>query len=242
MANRDKQLEGRIQSAQQALQAWAIAADLWHDSGFQTYAERVDGEPGDCAVVFIMYSGGNLGRLLDEDYDPRRREEFDQIAEQWGFFLENVDGHSFNFFATDEHLQIEYDEYFHWKWVCSLIVEDFGDLYAELYQYFHAYPDRLYSLRPREFEILLYRIFQNQGFEAHVGPGTGDGGVDVRLLQRGALGDTLAYVQAKRYAPSRPINLEAVAALRGVMANDGVERGIIPDWVLERNLFLQTYL
>lgn len=110
--------------------------------------------------------------------------------------------------------------------MCSLIVEDFGDLYAELYQYFHAHPDRLYNLHHREFEILLYRIFQSLGFEAEVGPGSGDGGVDVKLLQRGPQGDTLAYVQAKRYSPSRPIGLEAVAALRGVVANDGVDRGI----------------
>lgn len=108
----------------------------------------------------------------------------------------------------------------------SLIVEDFADLYGELYQYFHRRPERLYNLHHREFEILLYRVFQNQGYDAQVGPGSGDGGVDVKLLQRGPLGDTLAYVQAKRYAPSRPIGLEAVAALRGVVANDGADRGI----------------
>jgi hypothetical protein len=36
----------------------------------------------------------------------------------------------------------------------------------------------------------------------------------------------LAYVQAKRYAPKRPIGLEAVQALRGAVANDGADRGI----------------
>ncbi|MGV8863488.1 MAG: restriction endonuclease [Pseudomonas sp.] len=226
MGSPDKVLEQRILHAQIALQEWAIAADLWHDSGFQSYAERVDGEPGKDAVVFILHSSGDLARLLDEDYEPRLREQFAEIADTHGFFYDNNDGYSFSFFANNEPLQRAYDEYFHWKWVCSLIVEDFGDLYAELYQYFHAHPDRLYNLHHREFEILLYRIFQSLGFEAEVGPGSGDGGVDVKLLQRGPLGDTLAYVQAKRYSPSRPIGLEAVAALRGVVANDGVERGI----------------
>lgn len=46
MGSPDKVLEQRILHAQIALQEWAIAADLWHDSGFQSYAERVDGELG----------------------------------------------------------------------------------------------------------------------------------------------------------------------------------------------------
>lgn len=226
MGNPDRLLEQQILDVQKALQDWATANDLWHDSGFQSYAERVDGEPGKDAVVFILYSGGDLARLLDEDYEPKLREQFEKLADAHGFFFDNYDGCSFYFFANSEQQQGAYDEYFHWKWVCSLIVEDFGDLYAELYQYFHARPERLHSLHHRKFEILLYRIFQSLGYEAEVGPGVGDGGVDVRLLQRGPLGDTLAYVQAKRYSPSHPIGLEAVAALRGVVANDGADRGI----------------
>lgn len=222
----DMELERRILNAQNELQAWAISNDLWYDSGFTSFAKRVDGEPGKDAVVFILYSSGDLARLLDEDAIPKLREQFAKVAEAHGFFYDNYDGCSYYFFATTEALQAAYDEYFHWKWVCSLIVEDFGDLYAELYQYFHARPERLHNLHHREFEILLYRIFQNLGYESEVGPGVGDGGVDVRLLQRGPLGDTLAYIQAKRYAPSRPIGLEAVAALRGVVANDGADKGI----------------
>ncbi|BAQ75282.1 restriction endonuclease [Pseudomonas sp. Os17] len=222
----DKQLEKLIQDAQKALEAWAVSHDLWHDSDFVSYAEHVDGEPGDGAVIFILRSGGDLGRLLDEDYDPKLRAQFQEVAGAYGFWFENCDGHSFYFLAETEELQTAYDAYFQWRWVCSLIIEDFGDLYAELYQYFYSRPERLLSLHHREFEVLLYRIFQNLGYEAELGPGVGDGGVDVRLLQRGPLGDTLVYVQAKRYSPSRPIGLEAVAALRGVVANDGADRGI----------------
>ena len=222
----DKQLEKTIQEAQRAIENLAISHDLWHDSDFVSYAEHVDGEPGDGAVIFILRSGGDLGRLLDEDYDPKLREQFQEVAGRYGFWFDNCDGHSFHFFAETEELQTAYDAYFQWKWVCSLINEDFGDLYAELYQYFYSRPERLHNLHHREFEVLLYRIFQNLGYEAELGPGVGDGGVDVRLLQRGPLGDTLVYVQAKRYSPSRPIGLEAVAALRGVVANDGADRGI----------------
>jgi hypothetical protein len=222
----DRELERRIANAQKELQAWAQLHDLWYDSGFTTYAQRVDGEPGESAVVFILYSSGDLARLLDEDSVPELREQFDRIAETCGFYYSNEDGYSYYFYATTDELQAEYDQLFHWKWVCSLIIDDFGDVYAELYQHFHARPDRLRQLHHRQFEILLHRIFQGLGYQSAVGPGVGDGGVDVRLLQRGPLGDTLALVQAKKYALNRPIGLEAVAALRGVVANDSADRGI----------------
>lgn len=222
----DKELERLIQNAQRDLQVWAVANNLWYDSSFTSFAERVDSEPGEDAVIFILCSSGDLARLLDEDLDPELRAQFDRIVEAHGFWYDNHDGCSYYFFAAAEELQTAYDQFFHWKWVCSLIIEDFGDVYSELYQYFQARPERLYNLHHREFEILLYRVFQSLGYESELGPGVGDGGVDVRLLQRGPLGDTLVYVQAKRYAPRRPIGLEAVQALRGAVANDGVERGI----------------
>ena len=222
----DRDLERKIVAAQKDLQAWAVTNDLWYDSGFTSYATRVQGEPSEGAVVFILYSSGELARMLDEDLDPKLRAELDAIADSHGFWYDNYDGYSYYFYATTEELQEAYDHFFHWKWVCSLIIEDFADIYAELYQYFQARPDRLYSLHHREFEILLYRVFQSLGYESELGPGVGDGGVDVKLLQRSPLGDTLAYVQAKRYAPNRPIGLEAVQALRGAVANDGADLGI----------------
>lgn len=172
-------------TAQTELKRWAVSENIWYESGFDSYVQRVDGEPGEDAVVFIMYSTGPLSRLLDEDLDPGLRQEFDLIALRNGFWWENYDGVAFYFFAAAEDLQKAYDAYFHWQWVFSLIVEDFADLYGELYQYFHRRPERLYNLHHREFEILLYRVFQNQGYDAQVGPGSGDGGVDVKLLQRG---------------------------------------------------------
>ncbi|MFT2157998.1 restriction endonuclease [Pseudomonas putida] len=222
----DRDLEQRVLHAQNDIKSWAERNDLWYDSGFTTYAKRVQGEPGEEAVIFILYSSGDLARLLDEDLDPSLRAELDQICESHGFWFDNCDGCSYHFFATSDEMQDAYDQYLHWKWVCSLIVEDFGDVYAELYQYFQARPERLYNLNPREFEILLYRVFQSLGYESEVGPGVGDGGVDVRLLQRGPLGDTLTYVQAKRYSPRHPIRLDAVQALRGAVANDEANHGI----------------
>jgi len=52
----DRDLERKIVAAQKDLQAWAVTNDLWYDSGFTSYATRVQGEPGEGAVVFILYS------------------------------------------------------------------------------------------------------------------------------------------------------------------------------------------
>ena len=76
--------------------------------------------------------------------------------------------------------------------------------------------DDLTRLHWRDFEILLARIFQAQGFEIELGPGSGDEGVDIRLLQRDPIGDVLTLVQAKRFGPRNKIDLQAVAALYGV--------------------------
>jgi hypothetical protein len=105
--------------------------------------------------------------------------------------------------------------YFHWQWVCSLIKEDTADVYHELYEEFAKRPEYLQRLGWRDFETLLFRLFQNHGFEAFLGPGRGDEGVDLRLVQRAPLGDVLTVVQAKRYAPKRKVGQTEVAALYG---------------------------
>ncbi|WP_315532064.1 restriction endonuclease [Delftia acidovorans] len=208
-----------------AIQKWAEERDLWLDSGFQEFLQHTGGEPGSPAVVTVLYTGGDLTRVLDEDIELNGPPFHDFIA-SLGFFCENQNGYTYYFYANDEVLNAAFESYFHWRWVCSLIQQDAGDVYEELYAHFAANPDHFHRLSPRAFEILLSRIFQNQGFTTELGPGSGDGGVDIRLWQRGPLGDVLTLVQAKRYAPHRKIELDAVAALRGVMAVDEAPRGI----------------
>ena len=77
-----------------------------------------------------------------------------------------------------------------------------------------------------QFERLLGSIFRNQGYEVELGPGSGDGGVDLRLLQRDPIGDVLTFVQAKRHAPHRKIALQPVQALHGASVADGATRSL----------------
>jgi hypothetical protein len=222
----DQQLTAEIHRLESTIETWARARDLWFDCGFTNYLKHVNGEPPDPSVVSILYFEGPLyGVLSGEDADGFAW-EFHKLVERLGYEYENRDGTSVAFYPTDPMLTTAFASYFHWQWVCSLIQPDFADVYYELYEHFACRPDDLHNLSWREFEILLFRIFQNQGFQAELGPGRGDDGVDVRLLQRDPIGDVLTLVQAKRYAKNRKIQLDAVAALHGIAEVEGAQKTI----------------
>jgi hypothetical protein len=221
----DIQLIQEISKLETAIQEWAEERDLWVDSGFKEFLQHVGGEPASPAVVTVLHTDGDLTRVLDEDVEVDGT-PFHEFVASLGYFYENQNGYTYYFYANDETLNTAFESYFHWQWVCSLIQPDAGDVYEELYAHFAANPDQFHRLNPRAFEILLSRVLQNQGFTTELGPGSGDGGVDIRLWQRGPLGDVLTLVQAKRYAPHRKIELDAVAALRGVMAVEEAPRGM----------------
>ncbi|UVO55840.1 restriction endonuclease [Sphingomonas sp. SUN039] len=219
----DDYLAGKIFDLQQAIQTWAQSHQLWYDSLFKTFAEHVDAEPGSPAVVTILISDGDLLRVVEDDAELY--EQFDQLVRNHGFWHESYNAHTVHIYAEEDGpLAVAYDSYFRWQWICGLLEPDFGDVYEELYSHFAGRPEDLHRLSWREYEKLLARIFQAQGFETELGPGSGDGGVDIRLLQRDPLGDLLTLVQAKKYAPNRKIGLEAVAALHGVANVEGADR------------------
>jgi hypothetical protein len=205
---------------------WAKAKDLWFDCAFKTYAEHVDGEPTFPAVVSILCFDGPLYSVFNCLHDDGSYDEFCDIVYRLGYEFENSDGNSIHFYAIDADLSSAFSNFFHWQWVCKLVQPDCDDVYEELCAHFARRPRDLHRLSWREFETLLYRIFQNQGFQAELGPGRGDEGVDVRLLQRDPIGDVMTLVQAKKYAGHRKVRLEAVAALHGISLVEGAQKSI----------------
>lgn len=222
----DADLEAVIISLQSSIREWATKNELWFDCGFQSYAERVDGEPGTPPVVTILHFDGDLGRALDGDFDGLDI-EFMDLLEKQGFWYERNDVVSAYIYPEDDNpLFRPFVDYANWQWVCGLVQQDIADVHEELYSHFARRPDDLHRLNWREFEILLFRIFQNQGFTCELGPGSNDGGIDVRVLQRDPLGDMLTLVQAKRYSPKNKIDLSAVAALHGVADVENAQKSI----------------
>jgi hypothetical protein len=109
---------------------------------------------------------------------------------------------------------------------CRLVVSDFSGINTELVAYVANHPHALRDLGHRDFEKLLEAIFRNHGYQTRIGPGSGDGGVDLMLIQKDIIGEMVTLVQAKRYAPHRPIELEAVAALYGIVESEKANRGL----------------
>ena len=155
------------------------------------------------------------------DHDEELSSEFDALLEKQGYWYERGICR-FYIYATDEGLNERFKDYFHWKWVCSLVAPDFSDFFHELYEYFSHDPVEMYKLHPRKFETLVYEVLRIKGFNVELGPYVGDGGIDIKILQRDPIGDILTAVQVKRYRKDRKVGLSAVQALHGAKSADEI--------------------
>ena len=219
----DDFLEAEIDRLQRAIMNWAVGHDLWHDCGFHSFLNHVDAEPSQEPVITILSCEGDLNSVLYSTTDEELYEEFETLLKRMGYWFEFYDTVSIHIYCDRPQLKRKFADYFYWQWICSLVRPDFDDIYEELYLYFGNRPEELLRLEWRQFEILLSRILHNQGYEAQLGPGTGDGGIDIRLVQRDPIGDILTCVQAKRYRPDRKIDLQAVQALHGASVAENAE-------------------
>lgn len=224
----DAELESEVQSLQESIQKWITNQDqdLWFDCGFHTYAEHTDRQPSSPPVVTILYMGGDLSQALEDDYDGIST-KFGELLDKKGFEYEQVGRGYIHIYPKQNNPMFQpFVEYEYWQWVCGLVKEDIGDVYQELYSYFAKHPETMHRLNWRQFEILIFRIFQNQGFECELGSGSNDGGVDIRLLERDPLGDIITFVQVKKYAEKNKIALGPVQALHGVTNTDNAQKSI----------------
>jgi len=120
---------------------------------------------------------------------------------------------------------IYYDEQFSNK--IELVLPDFGIINEELMRYLAVHPEHLHRLQWRKFEELLDELFSNMGYETTLGPGRGDGGVDIRLIWKEPIGEMLTLVQAKSNNPKYPIKLQPVQALYGAVETERANKGIL---------------
>ena len=176
--------------------------------------------------------GASLSRIViggEDGHDAAGHsflDQFEAILERHGFWYENCDHTEMWIYATGRAFAKAFREYMRGQWICSLIKPEFDILDEELYGYFRGRPDALGNLHWRDFEKIIAALMESQGYQVELGPGSGDGGVDVRLLQRDPIGDVMTLVQVKRYRENRRIHLEAVQALHGAVAADGASKGM----------------
>jgi hypothetical protein len=88
-------------------------------------------------------------------------------------------------------------------------------------------PKDWYGLGPRRFEEVLAEIWAGLGWETILTPPVGDGGLDVRAI-RSKHGVFLCYlIEAKAYAPDRPVGIDIVRKLYGVVERERATHGIL---------------
>lgn len=84
----------------------------------------------------------------------------------------------------------------------------------------------LHGVHHRDFEVLVWKLFEARGFESTLGPGVQDGGVDVYLKSQAP--GRLEHVAIQCKAPTKNrTSVTAVRQLRGVLANKSANRGIL---------------
>jgi hypothetical protein len=80
------------------------------------------------------------------------------------------------------------------------------------------YPAAVHKLTGRQFELLLRDIFEGFGFTVDLTSQTRDGGVDLLCLSTNYDIPVRIAIEAKRYAPHRPVSVDLVRSFVGANA------------------------
>lgn len=107
------------------------------------------------------------------------------------------------------------------------IVTQISEVSDELLSRLSENPELLHALSPRKFEEVIAEILHRQGFEVSMTPFSRDKGIDIYAASKNTLGTFLYVVQCKKYAPNRPVGVELVRQLYGVVQVAKVTAGII---------------
>lgn len=207
-------------------ESWAKRHDLWEDCFHKEPLKHYNDEPRP-GWPFLLLVGDGYALQSLRKFDVLS-DELTEALRAKGIFIELENGRTgaYQFVDSDHPMVKAFDQRARWRWVCKLVADDTHDVSGDLYEHFAGRPDDFHKLKHRDFERLVSSIFEARGWRTEIGPGSGDGGVDVRLWQADPLGEILTLVQVKRYAPNRPIHLEAVAALETHVHREGANRGL----------------
>jgi len=213
---RETELLRQIADLQDRIERWARSRELWDDAGFAVPFRHRKEAPSEFETVRMWYEGTLFrvfsGDWFDEDSDVDLQQEFADLVNSCGFEFEHEDHVSLSLYPEDEARRLDFLKLHRWQWIKDLADRRLYDLHAEVFEHFADDPMALKGLHWRQFEEFLDSVFRNQGFRTELGPGSGDGGVDLRIYQSEAIPEIVTIVQAKRYT-DRPIGFEAVAAL-----------------------------
>ena len=87
-------------------------------------------------------------------------------------------------------------------------------------------PSLLHKLSSYEFECVIAKMFEKLGFSIEITPKTRDGGKDIFIAKQG-LASFLFYVECKKYAPDKPVGIDIIQRLYGVISAEKANGGFI---------------
>ena len=218
------------------LKTWAKRNSIWEDARFDKVTKHFDMATGEPTVATLR-AGGQLaelaiypgmGAIHDTHTAQRLTDECESIFKRHGFYGVPFNECRLDIIPLEQHQPTvfqRFKEYKRWQWICGLVQGDFDALNTELYEYFGNNPNQLKRLGWRDFEKLIAELLQAQGFATELGPGSGDSGVDIRLVQRDPIGDILTLVQVKRFT-KLSVRLQAVQALHGAKTAYGAHKSM----------------
>lgn len=100
-------------------------------------------------------------------------------------------------------------------------------LEAKLFDAVSRNPDLMYTISPRNFELLVAELLHRLGYEIEVTPPSKDGGVDIYAAKSSELGHFMLLVECKRYARSKPVKVDVVRALHGNVHAKRATSGVV---------------
>jgi len=94
--------------------------------------------------------------------------------------------------------------------------------------YLNAQGADLAEIHWRQFERLTAEFFRRRGYEVELGPGTKDGGKDIKVIRKRSLfGPELVVVECRRYKKDLSVGLKAVRAFARTIDDEKATKGII---------------
>ena len=104
---------------------------------------------------------------------------------------------------------------------------DLETINAELVRYLARHPEKMHSLQPRKFEELVAELFRDQGYEVELTRFSKDGGFDIRVVRKSAVGLGLTLIECKRYSQGNPVGVELVRGLHSVVETANATSGLL---------------
>jgi len=106
----------------------------------------------------------------------------------------------------------------------NIIVTDISD---SLLRLLSKRPALMHELSPRKFEELVARLLADMGYSVTLTSVTKDGGYDILAETKLETGSILTLVECKKWSPRRPVSVELVRNIYGVLSFKGATQAMI---------------